>query len=332
MKLDIQNKITPIHTYVGRHVNVTMHVIYSILYTSTLGLVFAFSSDDVQSILRELQQEHWDETRCQHTVDAILSENSRLLQRMNALERENEMILNRLSTLESVEKRRYDPLNSLLKMKAGIHHNDIVSSSSILSSDTRTNQPVLSDTRTNQSVLSDTRTYQPVNSQIDGPSLNSSLKERQSDFTDKELEKRVGNTENAVGFYAALAPDIALGDQQDVQFDHVYTNMGQGYEPRDGHFTAPVAGLYLLSATVLSAGPTQDDMLLEFVKNGANVGQIYATKSLNEGSRVIVLSLDVGDMVWVRHMTGDPGTVANGSHYSTFSGVLISAFTSTRDL
>ncbi|XP_069126266.1 uncharacterized protein [Argopecten irradians] len=145
----------------------------------------------------------------------------------------------------------------------------------------------------------------------------------------KKLIKRVGSASNAVGFYAALAPDVSLGDQEDVKFDHVYTNLGQGYEPSDGHFRAPVAGLYLLSATVLSAGTTPDDMLLELVKNGANVGQIYATKSLNEGSRVIVLSLDVGDMVWVRHMSGDPGTVANGAHYSTFSGVLISAFGST---
>ncbi|XP_021376605.1 uncharacterized protein LOC110465232 isoform X2 [Mizuhopecten yessoensis] len=244
---------------------------------------------------------------------------------MVILENENKIMVRRLSALE---KKMLDKNNSVNALEIATERKssvNILKPSSLPSPISTTDKDTRAKTNDNRRITDDF---------IDVPLKTTRRKHTvetdtsQSGIREKMMtkEKRVGPMENAVGFYAALAPDMSLGDQQDLKFDHVYTNIGQGYEPRDGHFNAPVAGLYLLSATILSAGTTTDDMLLEFVKNGVNVGQVYATRSLNEGSRVIVLSLDVGDMVWVRHMTGDPGTVANGSHYSSFSGVLISAF------
>ncbi|XP_033732752.1 uncharacterized protein LOC117322104 isoform X2 [Pecten maximus] len=355
----------------------TMNSVYIVVF-ATVGVAIAFSGNDAEYMLREIQQirqEHLDEIKTyQQYIDSIIEENSKIKQRMDVLERENMMMFKRLSTLEDQYK-DYDNrklINVQFDTAAANLHTEIndIQSSPLRSRDTpaetrqqitnpraegnrpitlpetssKTNQPIKfqeTSAKTNQPItLIDTssETHQPIMSIDTEVETNKPMpSQNEISFITPKKGKRIseagerdsGSVTHAVGFYAALAPDVSLGDQQDVKFDHVYTNLGQGYEPRDGHFRAPVAGLYLLSATVLSAGATPDDMLLELVKNGANVGQIYATKSLNEGSRVIVLSLDVGDMVWVRHMIGDPGTVANGSHYSTFSGVLISAFSST---
>ncbi|XP_071125818.1 protein BCAP-like [Mytilus edulis] len=49
-----------------------------------------------------------------------------------------------------------------------------------------------------------------------------------------------------VGFNAVLTHDVSLGPHQTLVFDTVITNVGQAYEPRDGQFSAPYSGLYLV--------------------------------------------------------------------------------------
>ncbi|KAH3710148.1 hypothetical protein DPMN_069616 [Dreissena polymorpha] len=49
--------------------------------------------------------------------------------------------------------------------------------------------------------------------------------------------------ERPVAFYATLVNTIEhVGDHQHIVFDHVITNIGDGYSPEHGHFTAPVRG------------------------------------------------------------------------------------------
>jgi hypothetical protein len=53
-----------------------------------------------------------------------------------------------------------------------------------------------------------------------------------------------------VAFTAVLAHGATLGPHQAVEFDKVMTNVGNAYVSRDGQFTAPVDGLYMISATI----------------------------------------------------------------------------------
>ena len=55
-----------------------------------------------------------------------------------------------------------------------------------------------------------------------------------------------------VAFTAVLAHDVNLGPHQAVEFDMVMTNVGNAYVSKDGQFTAPVYGLYMISATICS--------------------------------------------------------------------------------
>ena len=55
-----------------------------------------------------------------------------------------------------------------------------------------------------------------------------------------------------VAFTAVLAHDVNIGPHQAVEFYKIITNVGNAYVSKDGHFAAPVYGLYMISATICS--------------------------------------------------------------------------------
>ncbi|XP_021359605.1 complement C1q tumor necrosis factor-related protein 6-like [Mizuhopecten yessoensis] len=138
-----------------------------------------------------------------------------------------------------------------------------------------------------------------------------------------------GNQDNltAVGFYCRLQSpnNLLLGQHQTVEFDDVVTNIGNGYDYRHGHFTAPVAGLYSFTSTVLLVTSNNHLMHLAIVKNGVDVGYLFSYSAYDKGTRTVVLPLAVGDMVWVRNNENNTPSI-NGNGYSTFSGFLITPF------
>jgi hypothetical protein len=82
-----------------------------------------------------------------------------------------------------------------------------------------------------------------------------------------------------------------------IKFDSVRTNIGGHYSPNTGVFTVPRPGLYMLSATVRSAGGKHlhcglwvNDMMHERV-----FGTNYTTGSLNT-----VLQLNERDRVYIK--------------------------------
>ena len=81
-----------------------------------------------------------------------------------------------------------------------------------------------------------------------------------------------------IGFYAILSNDIShLGDGQAIEFDQVITNIGQAYDSRHGHFTAPVSGMYLISASIMSTDKKHVNCYI--VKNGSVVGYLFGGES-----------------------------------------------------
>ena len=47
---------------------------------------------------------------------------------------------------------------------------------------------------------------------------------------------------------------VQLGTQQEILFDQVHLNAGNGYDVRHGNFRAPVDGTYEFSVSMLSPG------------------------------------------------------------------------------
>ena len=124
-----------------------------------------------------------------------------------------------------------------------------------------------------------------------------------------------------VAFYAARTHGVSLGQHQTVEYDKVFTNVGNGYDSRHGHFTSPVKGVYLMSFTLMNMNGAA--MAIEMVRNGVRIAYGYGSSSgFNMGTQVAIVMLEKSDMVWVRHTS--PSTQAlNGYEHNTFAGTLL---------
>ncbi|KAJ8301315.1 hypothetical protein KUTeg_020302 [Tegillarca granosa] len=143
-----------------------------------------------------------------------------------------------------------------------------------------------------------------------------------------KLEEKNQNLENRlkqvvvapVAFAASLTQTKQiLCEHQAIEYDNVITNLGNAYDPRHGHFTAPVKGLYLFSVTLMSPyGSNPNDINAELVKNGVQTIPLYAT-SLDSysTSATVLLTLNAGDMVWVRSFYVSTQTI-HGRVYDIF--------------
>ena len=108
-------------------------------------------------------------------------------------------------------------------------------------------------------------------------------------------------------------------------FPKVITNVGNGYNPTDGVFTAPLAGVYVFFVNV--HGNYNQYIYTDIVLNGApkvmtmsnnNEGQSYKA-----GPNLAVLYLQTGDRVWIQHAAGSGYETSSNSPITTFSGFLI---------
>lgn len=103
----------------------------------------------------------------------------------------------------------------------------------------------------------------------------------------------------------------------------VITNIGNGYNPSNGIFSAPIAGEYVFFVNVQGYGT--HEIYVDIMLNG--VGKVrtmvYTGGSDHDdaGPNLVVLSLRKEDRVWVAHFRGQ-GYNEYG-HLTTFSGFLI---------
>ncbi|XP_048780954.2 uncharacterized protein LOC125683636 [Ostrea edulis] len=121
------------------------------------------------------------------------------------------------------------------------------------------------------------------------------------------------------------------GDESstDMIFPHVITNIGGGYNSRNGVFTAPTSGTYVFFTTIVSwdDGAISTDIVL----NGNSQVRTHASSTgfqqptfyvYETGTNLVCLHLQVGDRVWVRRYSGK-GFIVTTAPTHTFSGYLL---------
>ena len=126
--------------------------------------------------------------------------------------------------------------------------------------------------------------------------------------------------ETQEGFTVGLTTSSGGWSGSILIFPHVVTNIGNGYNPTTGKFTASKKGTYVFFVTVNTLG--KNYIYLDIVHNGASKVRTmsYNTATYMTGSNMAVLELNKGDTVWVSRASGT-------SYYSesvpitTFSGV-----------
>jgi hypothetical protein len=138
-----------------------------------------------------------------------------------------------------------------------------------------------------------------------------------------------GNEYMSVAFTAGLSSTITtMGSHQHIVFDHVITNVVNGYSPSHGHFTAQIRGVYVFFVAITNVPGYSSSVNL--LKNGGWIGHALAhggsqNNSLYVTSTIAVtVELQQGDEVWVQNEYAyTPVEELDGGNWSTFSGHLI---------
>ncbi|XP_063404332.1 uncharacterized protein LOC134687806 [Mytilus trossulus] len=124
-----------------------------------------------------------------------------------------------------------------------------------------------------------------------------------------------------IGFSAYRTSSQTVSSNTKVKFDKVWTNVGNGYDPNTGIFTAPRAGLYHITAVILSQSGA--NFYPKLYHNKVQVSGSYITGDGDKtGTFDAVFSLQKADEVYiVGHSTYT--IYSDGFAHATFSGHII---------
>ena len=135
----------------------------------------------------------------------------------------------------------------------------------------------------------------------------------------KNVDFSTGSIGLTPAFAVSMKTNFKGKPNQIVVFDTIKTNVGGGYSPQTGIFTAPDDGLYMISSTLRSNG--RSHVVCRLQLNEKRMAGIYS-KNGNTGTVNTVLQLKKGDRVFVQR-SHHPEHWILGDHRSMFSGFLI---------
>ncbi|XP_062590536.1 myosin-2 heavy chain, non muscle-like isoform X5 [Saccostrea cucullata] len=159
---------------------------------------------------------------------------------------------------------------------------------------------------------------QSKHDQLQLSSTVSSLEVFRMNLTNNMLEKS-----KKVGFSASVSSSSSSWNSGTLVFPTVISNEGNGYNPSNGIFTAPVGGMYVFFVNVQSYNAYT--VYVDIVLNGSSKVRTMAYGSSNDnyeaGPNLVVLSIQKGEAVWVRCYS------CKGYYYdgpiTTFTGFLL---------
>ncbi|KAH3853729.1 hypothetical protein DPMN_096261 [Dreissena polymorpha] len=127
-----------------------------------------------------------------------------------------------------------------------------------------------------------------------------------------------------VSFTAVKANDqIHIGINQNIIFEQVISNIGNGYHADHGLFVAPTSGIYLFSTSLLHRATIGQPLHAEITHSGVPVVRIHGDDNIyDSGSQTVIIQVNQGEEVWVRNIDYNDENIA-GSLFSSFAGVLI---------
>jgi hypothetical protein len=125
-----------------------------------------------------------------------------------------------------------------------------------------------------------------------------------------------------VAFTAGVTSSDSSWTGGTLVFPRVVYNIGGGYDPNTGVFTAPVDGHFVFFVNVQSH--STNIIYTYLVLNGTpKITTAAYTGSYSAGPNLAVLRLQKGDRVWVKRYTGTGYYTESNAPITTFSGFLI---------
>ncbi|CAB4030988.1 heavy metal-binding HIP-like [Paramuricea clavata] len=119
-----------------------------------------------------------------------------------------------------------------------------------------------------------------------------------------------------------IGPNYAHGA---IKFNDVALNIGSGYNPSTGLFTAPIGGIYQFTATYLQQSGYQSHVRL--IKGSATIiSDIHANhKNYDQLTKTVLVALAKGETFWVKLEKSSAYAVYGTQRYTQFGGFLLSA-------
>ncbi|CAG2240495.1 C1QL [Mytilus edulis] len=107
----------------------------------------------------------------------------------------------------------------------------------------------------------------------------------------------------AISFTASLSKTITLGSGQAIAYDMIMENCGNAYNEHSGHFTAPVSGIYLVSAGIVAEPGKR--VAIDFFLNGTFmlVTMYVDARSISSFAysfKTFPIFLRKGDNIWLQ--------------------------------
>ncbi|WAR19158.1 C1QT3-like protein [Mya arenaria] len=119
-----------------------------------------------------------------------------------------------------------------------------------------------------------------------------------------------------------MASQANIGVNQNILFDNVILNEGNGYHSQHGIFIAPINGLYLITATLLHS-PINQYFHAAIMHQGNEIARLHGTINIYDAStQTVILRVTAGEEIWVRSVDYVNENVVGG-RYSSFSGYLL---------
>merc|ERR1712170_146584 len=147
----------------------------------------------------------------------------------------------------------------------------------------------------------------------------------------RDLLAKMEKSKSATRFSASLSSNVK-GNTNQIKFDTVSMNVGGGYDPNTGIFTAPNDGTYYFSAQVYKYNGA-GGIALKFKRTGVfetTVSDYYHAPNADENmSQTALLELNSGDQVYVKKfITNEVLKAGNGAifHGNTVGAIKFYGF------
>ncbi|XP_029017944.1 complement C1q-like protein 2 [Betta splendens] len=142
----------------------------------------------------------------------------------------------------------------------------------------------------------------------------------------QSLTNAVAVASSNVAFSAALGNSMGPFEQDTpLRYQRILSNIGNGYNPATGIFTAMVRGVYYFSYTMYNNNVGQSNSMVSLIKNSQRVVSTWGTvgnETHDSATNAAVVQLEAGDSVFVQ-LYATRIIYDNSYYYNTFSGFLL---------